>query len=131
VTQTDILGKLGGQQGGIAAIAQLFGGNSLADIISSLQAKGMSDEVQSWIRNGKNQPVSGEDIKSMVDRQQLAQLAKQQDMTPDELCEHVAQVLPGLVDKATPNGQVPKQGGVDELKGMMQDRNVVSDKKKK
>jgi uncharacterized protein YidB (DUF937 family) len=122
VTQTDILGKLGGgqgQQGGIAAISQLFGGNGLQGMMGALQAKGMTNEVQSWVRNGKNLPISGSDIKRAVDPQQLAAMAKQQGMTPEELCEHIAQVLPDLVDKATPNGQVPKQAGVDSLMGML------------
>jgi uncharacterized protein YidB (DUF937 family) len=30
--------------------------------------------------------------------------------TKDELCGQVAKALPHLVDQATPNGQVPKQG---------------------
>jgi uncharacterized protein YidB (DUF937 family) len=125
VTQTDILGKLGGgqgQQGGITAITQLFGGNGLQGIMAALQTKGMTNEVQSWVRNGKNLPVTGSDIKRAVDPQRLVQMAKQQGLTPDELCEHVAQVLPGMVDKATPNGQVPKQAGADAQNGMLNNK---------
>ena len=121
MTLTDILGKLGGedgQQGGVSAIAQLFGGNGVQGIVAGLQAKGMGSEVQSWVRNGKNQPVSGSDIMRAADPQKLAQLAKQQGMTPNELCEHIAQVLPDLVDKATPNGQVPKQAGANTMNDM-------------
>jgi uncharacterized protein YidB (DUF937 family) len=127
VTQTDILGKQGGEEGqpgSIAAISRLFGGNGVPGIMTAMQAKGMGNEVQSWVRNGKNLPVSGEDIKSVVDRQQLAEMARQQGTTPDELCENIAKVLPNLVDKATPNGQVPKQGGPDAAKGMRKDRNA-------
>lgn len=122
VALTDILNKLGGQQGqrgGIAAISQLFGGNGLQGILSTLQSNGMDQHVQSWIGNGQNMPVSGSDIKNVVDPQRLSQIARQQGMTPDEMSDRVAQALPHLVDQATPNGQVPQQGGsMDSLMGL-------------
>lgn len=122
MTLTDILGKIGGtegQQGGIVAISKLFGDHGLQGIVSQLQSHGMDKQVKSWIGNGQNMPVSGADVRSMVDPSMLTKMARQQDMSPDELCDHVAQALPNLVDKATPNGQVPKQGGVDALLGMV------------
>ena len=118
----DSLNKLGGQQGqqgGVQAISQLFGGTGLNGIVSTLQSNGMDQHVQSWIGTGQNMPVSGSDITNVVDPQRLTQMAQQQGMTPDEMSNHVAQALPGLVDQATPNGQVPRQGGsVDSLMGM-------------
>jgi uncharacterized protein YidB (DUF937 family) len=73
--------------------------------------------VHSWIGNGQNLPVSGADIKKAVNPQQLARVAQQQGVSPEQLCEQVAQVLPEIVDKATPNGQVPRQGGKDAMAG--------------
>jgi len=56
----------------------------------------------------------------VVDPSMLSNTAQQQDMTADELADYVARALPQLVDQATPNGQVPKQGGnVDALVGML------------
>ena len=110
---TDILTKLGGQQGqqgAVAAISQLFGGNGLQGIVSTMRSSGMGKQVQSWIGSGQNMPVTGADIKKMVDPQKLSQLARQQDMSPDEMSEQIAEALPNLVDQATPDGQVPKQG---------------------
>ena len=118
---TDILTKLGGQQGqqgGVAAISQLFGGNGLQGIVSTMRSNGMGKQVQSWIGNGQNLPITGADVKKMVDPQKLSQMARQQEMSPDEMSEHIAEALPNLVDQATPNGQVPKQGkSVDSLMG--------------
>lgn len=119
----DILGKLGGQkgeEGGVSAISSLFGGEGLQGIVSKLQQSGMDKQVMSWISGGKNEPVSGSEIKNAVDPQQLQQMAQQQGMSQDELADNVAQALPHVVDKATPSGQVPQQagGGMDALKGM-------------
>lgn len=118
---TDILDKLGGQQGqegGVAAISRLFGGNGLEGIMSTMHSNGMGQHVQSWVGTGQNMSVSGSDVKSMVNPQLLTQLAGQRGMSPEQICEHVAQALPGLVDHATPNGQVPRQGSsVESLMG--------------
>jgi len=123
VNLTDTLGKIGGQQGqqgGIAAITQLFGNDGLQGIMATMRANGMGKQAQSWVANGKNLPISGADVKRVVDPSALSKMAQQQDMTPDELADHVARALPQLVNQATPNGQVPKQGGsVDALAGAL------------
>ena len=110
----DILGKLGGQagqQGGLDNIQSLFGGNGLQGIVSAMQSNGMGQQVKSWIDSGPNVPVTGADIKKVANPSALARLARQEGMSPEELCDHIAQALPGLVDKATPDGQVPRQQG--------------------
>ena len=106
---TDIIGKLGGQQDAVTAIARLFGGTGVQGIVSAMHKNGLSQQAKSWVANGKNQPITAADVKKMANPQLLAEVAKQHDLTPDALCEHIAQALPNLVDKATPNGQVPKQ----------------------
>lgn len=111
---TDILGKLGGQegqQGAIAAIAKLFGGTGVQGIVTAMHQNGLGQQAKSWTGPGKNQPISGADVKKMANPQLLAQMAKQQNVTPDELCEHIARALPDVVEKATHDGQVPQQGG--------------------
>ena len=118
---TDILNKLGGQngeQGGLNAISKLFDGDGMQGILSKLRASGMDKQVMSWIGHGQNEPVTGDDIKNVVNPQQLSQVAQQSGMSQDEVADHVAQALPEAVDKATPGGAVPKQGySMDTLIG--------------
>ena len=40
-------------------------------------------------------------------------------MSPDEMCGHIAKVLPSIVDGATPDGMVPQMGAMKD--GMMKD----------
>ena len=119
---TDILNKLGGQQGeqgGMAAISKLFEGEGMQGILAKLQASGMDKQVMSWIGHGQNEPVTGAEIKNVVDPQQLSQVAQQSGMSQDEVADHVAQALPEAVDKATPAGAVPQQGfSMDTLMGI-------------
>jgi uncharacterized protein YidB (DUF937 family) len=110
VTLTDILTKKSGQQG-IETIAELFGGKGLQAILSAMYSNGLAQQAKSWTGTGQNMPVSSADVKKMANPAALARMAQQEDISQDELCGHIARALPQLVDQATPDGQVPKQGG--------------------
>ena len=127
----DILAKLGGQhgqEGGVASIMKLFGGakggdnNGLQGLTSQLTDNGMADQVKSWVGQGQNEPVSGSQIRQAMDPQVLNQVAEQANMTPEQASESVAQVLPEMVNQATPQGQMPSEDpfskGVGMLKNM-------------
>jgi uncharacterized protein YidB (DUF937 family) len=121
----DVLNKLGGQaglQGGLDNIQSLFGGGGLQGIVSQLTSAGLGQQVQSWIGNGENKPISGQQIQQAMDPAALAQMAQQTGMSPDQIANHVAQALPSLIDQVTPGGKVPSSDplaqGAKSLKGM-------------
>jgi len=116
----DVLGKLGGDkghQGGLENVEQLFGGG-LQGIVTKMTNSGFGQQVQSWIGHGQNQPVSGTDVQQAVDPAKLQQMAQQQGMSPEEYSKHIAQALPDMVDKATPEGMVPQQAS-GKLRNML------------
>ena len=85
----------GGDQGGLSAIT------------SKLEQAGLGDQVKSWIGNGPNLPVSADQIKDVLGNDQVKALASKFGIPVDDLASMVADKLPGLVDKASPNGQLP------------------------
>jgi YidB-like protein len=46
-------------------------------------------------------------------------MANEQGMSPDEMCGHIAKILPQIVDQATPDGMVPQMGAMKD--GAMKD----------
>jgi uncharacterized protein YidB (DUF937 family) len=115
VNLNDTLNKIGDQKGqaggiGIDAIVRLFGARDLSALLAVLQSKGLGRQVKSWVSAGQNQQVSGADIKKAADPAVLRSMAKEQELSTDELADHVARSLPHLVDQATPEGIVPQQG---------------------
>jgi uncharacterized protein YidB (DUF937 family) len=121
----DVLSKLGGQaglQGGLDNIQSLFGASGLQGIVSQLTSAGLGQQVQSWIGTGENKPVSGQQIQQAMDPAALQQMAQQTGMSPEQISNNVAQVLPSLIDQVTPSGKVPSTDplsqGVKNLKGM-------------
>lgn len=124
-------GMLGGsqQQGGagdILAVAQhlLEQNGGVQGLVQKFQQGGLGDAVASWVGTGQNLPVSADQIKQVLGSGQLNEIAGKLGLDPSQLSTQLAQHLPGLVDKLTPNGQVPQGGdllaqGADLLKGFL------------
>jgi|HubBroStandDraft_3_1064219.scaffolds.fasta_scaffold25034_3 uncharacterized protein YidB (DUF937 family) len=123
-----VLAKLGGDkgsEGGMASLTKLVNDNGgVQGIMAKLSSSGAGQQVQSWVGHGDNKPVSGSQVQEALDTDSINKIAQQAGTSPEKVSEHVAQVLPGMVDKATPEGQPPKQGddpltkGLDTVKGM-------------
>ena len=83
----------------------MFGG--LSDLLAKLQASGDSKAVDSWVANGANAPIAPERLETALGQQTVASLARQAGVSEEVLLAKLSTVLPGLVDKLTPNGNVP------------------------
>ncbi len=134
----NVMGKLGGQQGGeggkggdggLQALTKLLSANGgVQGLMAKLSSNGLGQQVQSWVGTGENKPVTGAQVSQALDTDSLSKMARETGTTPEKVSEHVAQVLPEVVDKATPNGKVPAQGddplskGMDAIKGMFAHR---------
>ncbi len=118
-----IFGNIGGmlgdfveQHGGAEALAQnaLQQAGGVQGIVGKLQSAGYGEQVQSWLGAGPNQPVTADGIAQAVGHGKLGEMARQYGVQPDQLSGLLAKVLPGLVDRMSPNGAVEPhlaQGG--------------------
>ncbi len=106
----DIIGKLaGGQGGGIAQIAMdlLNQNGGLSGMLEKFNQGGLASQAASWVGKGENMPVSAEQIGQVLGGGQLAAMAEKFGISPEVLSGQLAQHLPGVVDKLTPDGAVP------------------------
>jgi uncharacterized protein YidB (DUF937 family) len=83
----------------------LLGG--LGGLLGKLQQGGLGDVANSWVGSGQNQPVSPGPLGSALGPNIIKTLAQQSGISEEELTKQLAQVLPGVVDKLTPNGRLP------------------------
>ena len=93
----------------------------LNGLIQSFQQGGLGDIVNSWVSNGQNLPISAEQIQSVLGGSGLQDLAAKLGISPAQASGSLAEMLPQMVDKMTPNGEVPQGGdllsqGMDLLK---------------
>lgn len=93
---SSVMQMINNQPGGISGLLQQF------------HDKGMGGLVTSWVGTGQNLPISADQIQHVLGSEQVKELAAKAGISPDEASSHLAQLLPMLVDKLTPNGQVPQ-----------------------
>ena len=101
----DLLGGLLGGGQAQQAGTQVAGGlGGLADLLSQA---GLGEQVQSWIGTGESQPVSAEQIQAPLGQAgTLGQIAQDAGVSEQQAAGGLAELLPGLINKLTPNGQI-------------------------
>jgi uncharacterized protein YidB (DUF937 family) len=118
-----VAGMLGGQQGGgnaalMNAVVGLLGsdaqGGGLGAILGKAQQHGLGDVVSSWIGKGQNLPISADQIQKLLGPDTLSSLAQQLGLPAGDMASQVSKLLPDVVDKLTPQGQLP-QGGLGNV----------------
>jgi uncharacterized protein YidB (DUF937 family) len=131
----DLLGGIlgGGSQGGggsglggnpmlkllLPLVASLLMNGGLQKILGRLQQNGKGATGNSWVSTGPNEPVDAADVKAALDPAELARIAEQLGVSEDEAADAVAQVLPDVVDQATPAGELPDDDELDRTFGRL------------
>jgi uncharacterized protein YidB (DUF937 family) len=90
------------------AIAGLLGeGGGLSGLLDDLGAGGLGDLAQSWIGKGKNLPVDADQITAALKSEQVAAVASKLGISKEAAAAKIADILPRIIDKVTPDGLVP------------------------
>jgi uncharacterized protein YidB (DUF937 family) len=102
-------GSGGAQQSPLVQIAlQLMQQNGgLQGILAKFQQAGYGAQADSWVSTGQNQPISADALSQVLGHGQLGQIAQQLGMSHGDAAGGLASMLPQLIDKMTPHGQVP------------------------
>jgi uncharacterized protein YidB (DUF937 family) len=79
----------------------------LQGIVAQLQQGGLGNQVQSWLGGGANLPISPDQLRSALGSDQVRQLAEHFGVSPDAALKLLSDHLPGVIDKASPNGVLP------------------------
>lgn len=108
------MGLFDGLLGGIigAEMATVVNGlierhGGVQGVINQLRTGGLGPTVNSWINEGPNAQASAQDVHAAFGDKTMNELAAEHGMSPEELSQKLAQVLPHAVDALTPEGSVP------------------------
>jgi uncharacterized protein YidB (DUF937 family) len=85
----------------------LLGG--LGGLLGKLKDAGHGNVADSWVGTGQNQSINANDLGAALGPQVIREIAQRTGMDEQELLKQLSTALPGVVDKLTPNGQVPQQ----------------------
>lgn len=120
-------GMLGGGQqagpgagglGGLGGLGSILGGAGLGGLLDQFRQRGLTSQADSWVSTGENQPLAPEDVDGVFGSDGISRIAQEAGLSDIETREGLAQLLPDVVDRLTPNGQVPAD---DELNGSLDD----------
>ena len=80
--------------------------HDLNGLIAALEKGGLGPQVQSWLGNGQNMPITADQLQAVLGNTEVQNFARQMGLPVDEVLKLVAQYLPEIVNKASPNGVV-------------------------
>jgi len=102
-------GTGGKQQSPLLLIAlQLLQQNGgLQGVLGKFQQAGYGAQADSWVSTGQNQPISADALSQVLGQGQLGRIAQQLGMSQGEAAGGLASMLPQMIDKMTPQGEVP------------------------
>jgi uncharacterized protein YidB (DUF937 family) len=86
----------------------------LQGLIQTFKEKGLGDAVSSWISTGENQSVSGGQIQRALGGNFIQQIAEQLGSSKSEVSGGLANLLPEIIDKLTPNGSLPESDQLNQ-----------------
>jgi uncharacterized protein YidB (DUF937 family) len=98
-----VMGLLTNQEtGGIGGLVQTF------------KQKGLGDIISSWVGTGTNAAITPDQVQEGLGSDVIQQLAEKSGVSLEAAKAQLAELLPALIDKVTPEGKIPEGGLLDK-----------------
>lgn len=100
-----------GEGGGATALIGVLGGllqqnGGLQGLAGKFSQAGAGNTFGSWVGMGENQSISSNQIQEVLGSEQVKALAAKMGIDPNQAATLLAEYLPKVVDKLTPQGKV-------------------------
>ena len=108
----DEVSQLVTRSGGVGGVVQQF------------EEKGLGKLVSSWVSNGANSPMMGEEVLQVLGKDRVMGIAAKAGLSEAQVAAGISQILPKVIDGLTPNGTTPVHARDDlqEALGMLKSR---------
>lgn len=130
----DILGQVlggGAQPRGGGGLEDLLGGllggggggggggmGGLGGLLEQMARSGYGDQARSWVGTGQNAPIPPDAMEQIFGRGGITEIARQAGVSEADATRGLSELLPEVVDRVTPGGQVPD---LDQLTASVSD----------
>ncbi|HXY08437.1 MAG TPA: YidB family protein [Terriglobales bacterium] len=107
----------GGSDPMVAGVLEMIQNHpgGLSGLVQTFHDKGLGELISSWTGTGSNLPISADQIHQVLGSQTVQALAAKAGIPADAAGSSLAQILPSLIDKLTPNGEVPAHSNVLQM----------------
>jgi len=104
------IGKMMGQLKGVL-------GGDIGGVMDKIKNGGLSENFKSWVGKGENKPVTADQVTQALGNEHIAKIAEQTGMSQQQAAQNIADKLPGMVDKMTPDGDSSALSGLSSMGG--------------
>ncbi len=105
--QSPMAGLIGALFHGVPGGMNAGGVGGLAGLASHFDQAGLGGIIQSWIGNGANLPITPDQLERVLGTERVGAIASHNGVPASSLLTELAQLLPGMVDRMTPDGHLP------------------------
>lgn len=88
------------------------GTEGLTGLAQNFQSQGLGDIFSSWVSTGENRPIQPAQLQNALGADTLKQLTGGTGMSLQAALPLLAQLLPVVIDKLTPQGQLPQNNNL-------------------
>ncbi len=88
------------KQGGVEAVVKQF------------ESSGFANKIRSWVSTGENLPINPIEVQQALGLDKLAEIARNAGIPVDKARDMLAEYLPTVIDKITPEGKLPPKDQV-------------------
>jgi uncharacterized protein YidB (DUF937 family) len=120
-----VLGRLGGgnqpQRGNLLlqlALSMLQQNGGLEGILGKFREGGLSQQADSWVGTGQNMNVSADQLQQVFGSSTISDLASRLGMSEQQAGSEMARLLPEVINRLTPEGQVPENSNEEISQGL-------------
>jgi uncharacterized protein YidB (DUF937 family) len=92
--QSSLISKFLKDNGGVSGLAETFQNGGAGEIFAS------------WVGTGDNKAIAAEKINSILGSAQVQQIAQKLGVDPNQASDLIANLLPQVIDKLTPDAKV-------------------------
>jgi uncharacterized protein YidB (DUF937 family) len=89
-------------------------GGGLSGLIGQFEQQGLGHVVSSWVGTGENIAITPDQVQSVLGEPHIAAVAAKLGLSPQDVANQLAGLLPHAVDSVTPAGAVPQGNLLNE-----------------
>ena len=86
----------------------------LEGLMQSFNQQGLGDIISSWVGTGNNAAITPDQVQEGLGSDVIRQLAEKSGISIEAAKAQLAELLPSLIDKVTPEGKIPEGGLLDK-----------------
>ena len=100
------------------ALSMLQQNGGLPEVLNKFRQGGLSKQADSWVGTGQNMNISASELQQVFGSSTISDLASRLGMPAEQAGSAMAQILPDIINRLTPQGQVPENSNEEISQGL-------------